>query len=65
MTCIPTERLWAVAWTLAMEDDLLLTPEEFDHLEACHDCFEGWADCLVESGRRLQEKDQVEISSPS
>jgi hypothetical protein len=58
MTCIPTERLWAVAWTLAMEDDLLLTPEEFDHLEACNDCFQRWADCL----RRLPEQD-FEISA--
>jgi hypothetical protein len=58
MTCIPTERLWLVAWTLAMEDDLLLTREESDHLEACDDCFRGWADCI----RRLPEEDS-EISA--
>jgi hypothetical protein len=40
-----------------MRDDVLLTPEEFDHLKGCHNCFEGWADCLAESGRRLREQE--------
>ena len=53
MTCIPTERLFAVA----MENDVLFTPEEFNHLKGCRDCLEGWADSIAESGRRLEEQD--------
>jgi hypothetical protein len=48
-----------------MEDDLLLTPGEVGHLKSCHDCFESWADCLVESGRRIQEQENAAINSPS
>jgi hypothetical protein len=51
VACIQTERLLSVALT----DDLLLTPDEFDHLEACAHCFESWAACIAEAGRRLRE----------
>jgi hypothetical protein len=52
MACIPTERLLAVA----VADNLLLTPDEFDHLEWCRDCVERWGECITESGRRIQEQ---------
>jgi hypothetical protein len=32
-----------------------LTPDELDHLEVCSDCFETWAECIAEAGRRLRE----------
>jgi hypothetical protein len=60
--CIPAERLWSVALAV-LEDDRLLTLEELGHLESCHDCFDGWADCLVESGR-IQEQEYAQ-SAPS
>jgi hypothetical protein len=53
MMCIAAERLLAVA----LADDLLLTPEEFAHLKACRDCFEGWSESIAESGRRLEGRD--------
>jgi hypothetical protein len=37
-----------------MEDGQLLTQEELGHLKSCNHCFEGWGDCLIESGRRLE-----------
>jgi hypothetical protein len=40
-----------------MENDVLFTPEEFNHLKGCRDCLEGWADSIAESGRRLEEQD--------
>jgi hypothetical protein len=52
MPCIGTERLLAVA----QAHDLLLTPEEFDHLKTCRDCQEEWSACVAESGRRLLEE---------
>ena len=62
MTCIPAERLWSVA-SAVIEEDLQLTPEELGHLKSCHDCFEGWADCLVESGRRIQGQEDAQSSA--
>ena len=53
MTCIPTERLSVVA----MANDVLFTPDEFNHIEGCRDCLEGWGDSIAESGRLLEEHD--------
>ena len=53
MTCIPTGRLSVVA----MANDVLFTPEEFNHIEGCRDCLEGWGDSIEESGRLLEEHD--------
>jgi hypothetical protein len=50
---VPKERLLAVA----ISDDLLLTPEEFAHLNGCKECFERWRECTEEAGRRLEEED--------
>jgi hypothetical protein len=52
MPCIPPERLSAVA----KAEDLLLTAEEFDHLDGCRDCLEQWSACIAESGRRMLEE---------
>jgi hypothetical protein len=53
VACIQTERLLSVA----LSGDLLLTPDEFDHLEACRNCLDRWGECIAEAGRRLQEHD--------
>jgi hypothetical protein len=51
MPCISDERLRAVA----VADDLLFTPEEFDHMKSCcPECFNRWeAECFKrwEEGR--------------
>jgi len=52
MKCIPAERLLAVA----IADDLLLTPDEFDHLGSCQDCVERWEECIVVAGRRIEHE---------
>jgi hypothetical protein len=55
MPCISDERLHAVA----VADDLLFTPEEFDHMRSCcpecfkrweAECFKRWEDGIRESG---------------
>jgi hypothetical protein len=38
-----------------MANDVLFTPEEFNHIEGCRDCLEGWGDSIAESGRLLEE----------
>ena len=48
---VPTARLLAVA----MSEDLLITPEEFEHLNECKDCLERWRECIEEAGRRLEQ----------
>jgi hypothetical protein len=57
--CISTARLWEMAWTFVMDDDLSLTREETDHLKGCHVCCEHLADCI----RRLPEEDSLEAAT--
>jgi hypothetical protein len=48
---VPKERLLAVA----ISDDLLLTPEEFAHLNECKKCLERWQECVEEAGRHFKQ----------
>jgi len=52
MPCISPERLRAVA----VDDELLFTPEEFNHMKTCPYCFYRWEKYIRESERRLEEK---------
>ena len=48
---VPKERLLAVA----ISDDLLVTPEEFAHLNECKECLERWQECLEEAERHFRQ----------
>jgi hypothetical protein len=47
---VASERLLAVA----ISNDLLLTAEEFAHLNECNECSERWRECMKEAGRQFE-----------
>jgi hypothetical protein len=49
---VPTARLLAVA----MSEDILITPEEFEHLNQCKDCLERWRECIEKAGRHFEQE---------
>src|SRR6266496_1424450 len=49
---IPKARLLAVA----VDDELIFTLEEFNHLKACRECFVVWTEFICQSQLRDEEK---------
>jgi EAL domain-containing protein (putative c-di-GMP-specific phosphodiesterase class I) len=49
---IPKARLLAVA----VDDELIFTLEEFNHLKACQECFVAWTEFICQSQLRDEEK---------
>ena len=60
MRCVSPEHLQSVA----VDDDLLFTSEEFSHVKTCTYCLRRWEDCIRESGRSSRNRTEAKKVTP-